>query len=191
MFGIKIILLLLFICLTIGMVTVHLLIWKGIFKKSPNFIGTILFGLLIGSILFFIISFPSIVLYAVILWIHSFNSAFVLFDSKMNLYLFSLIASILAFTYMFIFVMLLKIAVIKYKLKPLFSTIAEFTLEFSALYLSLSYISNDVFYTIDFSPWGKIIIAVLFTLIFSGLDNIMNQIDKLQKKEKEKPQAFP
>ncbi|HBI04025.1 MAG TPA: hypothetical protein DDY49_08360 [Paenibacillaceae bacterium] len=187
MIGLDFILLILFICLTIGIITVGLLIWKGIIEKSPNFISRILFGLLFGFILFIIITFPSIVLYGVILWIHSFNSTFVLFDSKMNLYLFSLMVSILAFIYMFIFVMLLKIAVIKYGFKPMFSMIAEFILEFSALYLSLSYLSNEVFNTIDLSLTGKIVITVLFTLIFSGMENLMNQIDILQKNKRENP----
>lgn len=57
--------------------------------------------------------------------------------------------------------------------------IAEFILEFLALYLSLSFISSEVLHTIDLSVSGKITITALFTLIYSGLDNLMKQIEKI------------
>lgn len=182
MTGVNLILLILFICLSIGIIGVSFMIRKKFLENSPNFISRILLGLLIGFSLFIVIFMPSITLYGLILWIHSFNSHFVSFDSPLDLFTFSLMVSILAFIYMFFFVLLLKLAIIKYNFKPMFGLIAEFILEFLALYLSLSFISSEVLHTIDLSISGMITITALFTIIYSGLDNLMDQIEKIQRK---------
>ena len=51
-----------------------------------------------------------------------------------------------------------------------------------SIYLSLIYISNEVIVPVHSSNIGIVMISILVSLIFSGLENILGEIDKLQKK---------
>ena len=96
--------------------------------------------------------------------------------------MFSLSVSILAFVYMLFFVLLLKIAVIKFRIPKVLSFILEFILVFTSIYLSMIYIANEVIVPIHLSNMGKIMVSLLISVIFSGLDNVFDELDKLQKK---------
>ena len=176
------IILILIVCLLIGLLITKILLKKGFIQESPNFLAFLLLGFLIGFVLFLGMTLPSLIIYWVILGTNSFFGDHFVFKEKIDLYLFSLSVSILAFVYMLFFVLLLKIAVIKFRIPKVLSFILEFILVFTSIYLSMIYIANEVIVPIHLSNMGKIMVSLLISVIFSGLDNVFDELDKLQKK---------
>jgi len=172
----------LLICFFIGLLITKLLLKKEIIQESPKIWTFLLMGLLIGFALFLVVILPSLVIYWTVLGTNSFFGDHLVFENRIDLYVFSLAVSILAFVYMLFFVLLLKIAVIKFRISKVLSFLLEFMLVSFSIYLSLIYISNEVIVPVHSSNIGIIMISILVSLIFSGLDNILDEIDKLQKK---------
>ena len=172
----------LIICFLIGLLITKFLSEKGFIEESSDFLEFLLMGLVIGFALFLGITLPSLVIYWTVLGTNSFFGDHLVFEKRIDLYLFSLAVSILAIVYMLFFVLLLKIAVIKFRIPKVISFISEFLLVCFSIYLSLQYISNEVIAPVHSSDIGIIMVSILVTLLFSGLDTIFTEIDKLQKK---------
>lgn len=178
----QIIIFILLICFFIGLLITKFLLKKEIIKESPDLWAFLLLGLLIGFALFLGVILPSLVIYWTVLGTNSFFGDHLVFENRIDLYVFSLAVSILAFVYMLFFALLLKIAVIKFRIPKVLSFLLEFMLVSFSIYLSLIYISNEVIVPVHSSDIGIVMISILVSLIFSGLENILGEIDKLQKK---------
>ena len=93
------IIVILFICFFIGLLITKFLLKKGFIQESPSFLAFLLLGFLIGFALFLGVTLPSLIIYWIVLGTNSFFGDHLVFEKRVDLYVFSLVVSILAFIY--------------------------------------------------------------------------------------------
>ncbi|WP_078379969.1 hypothetical protein [Sutcliffiella halmapala] len=164
----------LFVCCLIGLAIIQLLLKKYSSKKRLKLMTIFLLGVVVGFAIFLKATTTSLIIYLVIL---GFLSNHFIFETKIDMYLFSLITSILAFIYMLFLVFLIKITVSSFRVPRILLFSVESILVFLAIYLSLSFLSTEVIVPLYSSDFGKIVISVLLTLIYSGLGSIFDEGD--------------
>lgn len=174
----QIIITILFVCLISGFVIMQLLFKKRLIQEPLKKKTIFLVGIVIAFAIILKAVITSIILFFVILGIDSFLGNHFFYETKMELYLFSLVTSMLAFLYMLCVVYLLKILASTFKLPRILRVTLESMLVFFAMYLSMDFLSNAGIVSLSLSSFGKIVISAILTLIYSGLGSIFDGLNQ-------------
>lgn len=170
-------------CLVISTLIFMTLLKKNIVETPPNHLALIAFICLIGFSLFFAISVPSLIIYFVAIAVNHFLGDYVTYDSLTNLYIFALLVSILALVYMLILIVVVKGVSYLFKFPKWVAYFLEFILAWGAVYFSIKYVSYSVMENIDIFKGGELLLSFFITFIFSGLDILFTNLDKITKEK--------
>lgn len=95
-------------CLVISSLIFMFLLKKEIVDTPPNRLAHAAFIILIGFSLFFAITVPSLVIYFAAITVNHFFGEYIIYGSLSDLYIFSVVVSILALVYMLILTAIVK-----------------------------------------------------------------------------------
>ncbi|WPF78604.1 hypothetical protein [Bacillus velezensis] len=170
-------------CLVISSLIFMILLKKEIVDTPPNRLAHAAFIGLIGFSLFFAITVPSLVIYFTAITVNHFFGEYIIYGSLSDLYIFSVVVSILALIYMLILMAIVKGITHIFKLPTWLAYILEFIFAWAAVYFSIKYVSNNLIENISIFQGGEILLSLFITFLFSGLDILFTNLDKITKEK--------
>lgn len=170
-------------CLVISSLIFMILLKKEIVDTPPNRLAHAAFIILIGFSLFFAITVPSLVIYFVAITVNHFFGEYIIYGSLSDLYIFSVVVSILALIYMLILMAIVKGITHIFKLPAWLAYILEFIFAWAAVYFSIKYVSSNFIENISIFQGGEILLSFFITFLFSGLDILFTNLDKISKEK--------
>ena len=113
----------------------------------------------------------------------SFFGDYIIYDSLSDLYIFSVVVSILALVYMLILTAIVKGMTHVLTLPAWSAYILEFIFAWAAVYFSIQYVSNHIIENISIFQGGEVLLSLFITFLFSGLDILFTNLDKISKEK--------
>ncbi|WP_368237249.1 hypothetical protein ABQ520_17335 [Bacillus velezensis] len=170
-------------CLVISSLIFMILLKKEIVDTPPTRLAHVAFIGLIGFSLFFAITVPSLVIYFAAITVNHFFGEYIIYGSLSDLYIFSVVVSILALIYMLILTAIVKGMTHVFKLPAWLAYILEFIFAWAAVYFSIKYVSSNFIENISIFQGGEILLSFFITFLFSGLDILFTNLDKITKEK--------
>ncbi|AMQ71592.1 MULTISPECIES: hypothetical protein [Bacillus amyloliquefaciens group] len=170
-------------CLVISSLIFMILLKKEIVDTPPNRLAHAAFIGLTGFSLFFAVTVPSLVMYFAAITVNHFFGEYIIYGSLSDLYIFSVVVSILALVYMLILTAIVKGMTHVLTLPAWSAYILEFIFAWAAVYFSIQYVSNHIIENISIFQGGEILLSLFITFLFSGLDILFTNLDKITKEK--------